>query len=300
MRRVLVTGATGFIGQFTLPLLLKKGYEVHAVSSRPVGNGEKDLSWHQANLLNTEQVSDLLARVSPSHLLHLAWYTEHGKYWASHQNIQWLKSSLNLLNFFQKNGGQRTVFAGTCAEYDWTSSLFSEYSTPTQPSTLYGKSKHSLQVILNAFSRDTGVSSAWGRIFFTFGPMEGPERLVSFIIRSLIKKESAPCSKGDQVRDFLYVEDVASAFVALLDSQVEGPVNIGSGNPICLKEFIQLIGKKLNAEALIRFGEISSPENDPPSILANVKRLKEEVNWQPHYDLDSGLNKTIEWWRDYL
>jgi len=300
MKRVLVTGATGFIGHYALPLLLEKGYEVHAVSSQPVVNNEKGYYWHHANLLNPEQVSDLLTRISPSHLLHLAWYAEHGKYWKSPLNIKWVQASLNLLSSFQQNGGKRIVFAGTCAEYDWNSSLYSEYSTPTNPSTLYGTSKHALQLMVKAFSREIGVSSAWGRIFFVYGPMEQSKRLVPFIIKSLLNREVAPCTKGDQIRDFLYVEDVASAFVSILDSNIDGPINVGSGNPTCLKEIILSIAQKLEGEDLIQLGGIPTPENDPPSILADVKRLKEEVNWQPLNSLDQGLNKTIQWWKNYL
>jgi nucleoside-diphosphate-sugar epimerase len=300
MKRVLVTGATGFIGYFTLPLLLEKGYEVHAVSSQPVKKSEPGYFWHNTDLLDPKQASDLLARISPSHLLHLAWYTEPGKYWTSPKNIQWVQSSLSLLNSFQQNGGKRIVFAGTCAEYDWNYSLYSEYATPTNPSTLYGTSKHALQLILNAFSRDTGISSAWGRIFYVFGPRERPERLIPFIIKSLLKKEVAPCSKGDQIRDFLYVEDMASAFVSLLDSNVEGPINIGSGDPIPLAEIIRSIGNKLNGEDLIQLGKVPTARNDPPSIVADVNRLKKEVNWQPHHNLDQGLNKTIQWWTNHL
>ena len=300
MKRVLVTGATGFIGHFTLPLLLEKGYEVHAVSSQPVAESKPGCFWHNTNLLDTEQASDLLTRISPTHMLHLAWYTEPGKYWTSPANIQWVQSSLNLLNSFQQNGGQRIVFAGTCAEYDWNYSLYSEYATPTSPSTLYGSSKHALQLIVNSFSRDTEISSAWGRIFYVFGPGERPERLIPFVIKSLLKKKVAPCSKGDQIRDFLYVEDMASAFVSLLDSNIEGVINMGSGDPISLAEIVHSIAKKLNGEDLAQLGKVPTAKNDPPRIVADINRLKKEVNWQPHHSLDEGLNKTIHWWTQHL
>ena len=105
--------------------------------------------------------------------------------------------------------------------------------------------------MLNAFCQQVELSSAWGRIFFLYAPHEYPQRLVSSVIRSLLKGEVARCSHGNQIRDFLYVQDVADGFIALLDSQVNGAVNIASGSPIALKEVIYQIAGKLNRENLI-------------------------------------------------
>ena len=103
--RLFITGATGFIGKHTLPLLVGKGFEVHAISSKPV-QSDNNYIWHQADLLKINELEDLLAQVSPSHLLHFAWYSEPKKYWTSPKNLQWLQSGLNLLEGFKKNGGE--------------------------------------------------------------------------------------------------------------------------------------------------------------------------------------------------
>jgi nucleoside-diphosphate-sugar epimerase len=97
MQRVLVTGATGFIGRHTLPLLLNKGFEVHAVSSKPIQACNKNIFWHQTDLLNTRQLTDLVTQVSPSHLLHFAWYAEPKKYWNSSNNLSSLREELATL-----------------------------------------------------------------------------------------------------------------------------------------------------------------------------------------------------------
>ncbi|MBT3922712.1 MAG: NAD(P)-dependent oxidoreductase, partial [Nitrospina sp.] len=171
-----------------------------------------------------------------------------------------------------------------------------ENKTPLNPSTLYGTCKHSLQIILDAYSRETQLSSAWGRIFFLFGPGEHPDRLVSSVIRSLLKNETVPCSKGDQLRDFLYVEDLASAFVSILESDVEGPINIGSGKAVAVKELIKKICEKVQKHDLIRFGELPTPPGDPQELVADITKLTKQVGWTPKYDLDAGIEKTIHWW----
>lgn len=300
MKRVLLTGATGFIGRHCLPLLVARGYEVHAVSSRPITERVSNIHWHQTDLLDFRQVALLIAEVQPTHLLHFAWYTIPGKYWSSVENVRWLRASISLLQAFVQHSGQRVVMAGSCAEYDWQYGYCSEAITPLAPKTLYGTCKHSLQLVLSAFSRQTGLSAAWGRIFFLFGPYEHPDRLVAYVIRSLLQGKVARCSHGNQIRDFLYVEDVADAFVALLDSPVLGPINVASGQPITVRDLIYNIAEMLERPDLIQLGALPAPEDEPPLLVADVRRLQEEVAWQPNYGLKRGLKKTIEWWQQSL
>lgn len=239
----------------------------------------------------------LIAEVQPSHLLHFAWYTVPGKYWTSTENLRWVQASIGLLQEFVRHGGQRVVMAGTCAEYDWRYGYCSEAVTPLAPTTLYGICKHSLQLMLAAFSRQAGLSMAWGRIFFLFGPHEHPDRLVAYVIRSLLRGEPARCSHGRQIRDFLYVQDVANAFVALLESGVSRPVNIASGQPVALRELIYGIAAKFNRDDLIQLGAVSTPPDEPPLLVADVRCLHDELGWTPKYDLDTGLEQTIDWWK---
>src|SRR5262245_28337598 len=119
MKRVLLTGATGFIGRHCLPALLAGGYEVHTVSSRAAVGHPQGVYAHQADLLDSVQVAALFSSIRPSHLLHFAWYAQPGAYWTSLENVRWVQSSLDLLWSFVAYGGQRVVMAGSCAEYDW-------------------------------------------------------------------------------------------------------------------------------------------------------------------------------------
>lgn len=297
MKRVLLTGATGFIGRHCLPSLVARGYEVHAVSSKAQRENAPDVHWHQADLLDSTQIAELVTRVQPSHLLHLAWFAVPGKYWTSPENLRWVQASLDLLQAFASCGGQRVVSAGTCAEYDWEYGYCSEEVTPLAPSTLYGVCKHSLQIMLDAFAKQTGLSAAWGRIFFLYGPHEYPNRLVASVIRSLLQGEPARCSHGNQIRDFLYVQDTAEAFVALLESETTGPVNIASGRPITLKEVVFQIAEKLDRQGLVHLNAVPAPAGEPRLLVADVNRLTSEVGWSPKYDLRAGLESTIEWWQ---
>ncbi|MCP3981372.1 MAG: NAD(P)-dependent oxidoreductase [bacterium] len=303
MKRILVTGASGLIGRHCLPLLVDRGYEVHGVSTRPAeGRDLPEAQWHAADLLEPGAASTLVSDVQPTHLLHLAWNLAPGN-WATtglDENLRWVSVSAELLRAFRENGGERFVGAGSGAEYDWSFGYCTEQRTPTEPDTFYGTCKNALRTLVEAYSSQSGLSSAWGRVFFVYGPHEKPARLVASVIRSLLRDEPARCSHGNQIRDYLYVADVAAAFVALLDSNVHGPVNIASGVPIKLREIVNAIAGKLGREKLVKLGAIPAAVNDAERVVADVGRLTEEVGWTPQVGLDVGVELSIEWWRERL
>ncbi len=300
MKSVLVTGASGFIGRHCLPLLTARGYEVHAVYSSGASANQAGVREHKADLLRPSEVSRLMAEVRPTHLLHLAWVSTPGEFWNSLMNVRWVQASLDLLQAFAVTGGERVVMAGSCAEYDWTHEHCVERSTPRVPTTLYGASKNALWGILEALAVQTKISAAWGRVFFLYGPGEHPDRLVAYVIRNLLRREKAQCSHGRQVRDFLYIEDAAAAFVALLDSDVSGAVNIASGKAVELKQVILAIADQLDGRELIQWGSVQTDASEPKSLVASVKRLKNEVGWSPQWGLEKGIQETINWWKSRI
>src|SRR6266480_2829742 len=297
MSAVLVTGASGFIGRHCLPILVAKGYDVHAVSRRKPATTLPGVFWHEVDLLTPGAPTEVIYRVRPDFLLHLGWYAVSVKFWEARENMEWVRASLELLSAFAANNGKRALAAGGCDEYEINSGECVEGKTPLLPATLYGTCKHAFGSILASFSRQTGFSSAWGRIFFLYGPHEQPSRLVAYVVQSLLRAETALCSDGNQVLDFLHVEDAASAFVALLESRVQGSVNIASGHPLAVRDLLQEIGAQLGRPELIRLGARES-SSEASRIWASTEKVTNEVGWKPHYNLVSGIQHTIEWWRN--
>jgi nucleoside-diphosphate-sugar epimerase len=297
VKTVLVTGATGFIGRQSLPMLKAAGYRIHAVSSRPHASQDY-VCWHQCDLLDPIKVEELVKRIRPSHLLHFAWYTIPGLYQESPENIRWLQASLGLTRTFVESDGQRAVFAGTCFEYDPNYGYCREELTPTRPATLYGVCKKSLHETVSALATRVGLSLAWGLIFYLYGPHEAESRLVPSVVLSLLKGGRARCSHGHQIRDFLHVKDAASAFVTILDSDVGGRVNIGSGEPVSIRSLVNLVAAKLNAVDRVDFGALPEHPKDPTFILAHIARLRDEVGWRPRCSLENGLSSAIRWWKE--
>lgn len=299
MKRVILTGADGFIGRQAILPLLDRNYEVHAVSNAepPEELRFENVCWHKTNLLDVDETIILTQNIKATHLLHFAWFVEHGEFWSSEKNKTWVRASLDLLKNFRNNGGKRVVISGTCAEYDFkTDGILSEDSTPLKPQTLYGQSKLELQRRL----AETNLDWAWGRIFFLYGENESPKRLISSVITSLLKDEFADCSHGNQIRDFMHVGDVADAFAALLDSNVNNCVNIASGEAKTVKEVVLLIADLLEKRKNVRFGIVPTPENEPELIVADVKKLSDEVKWKPSKNFSQGIEQTINWWKKQI
>jgi nucleoside-diphosphate-sugar epimerase len=283
---VLVTGGSGFIGRNALAPLRERGYEVHAPGSR------------EADLLAPGTAADLIAELRPTHLLHFAWDARPGKYWTSTDNLEWVEGSLRLLRAFAEGGGRRAVLAGTCAEYEWTDEVHCvEGATPLAPATLYGAAKHGLHVTAERYASQAGVSFAWGRIFFVFGPHEHHARLASSVASALVRGEPAEAGAGTQVRDFLYSEDLGDAFAALLDSAVEGAVNMASGEPRAIRDLVVALGDAAGRPDLLRIGARPPNPGEPASITAAVDRLRDEVGWRPPRTLEQRAADTIAWWR---
>jgi nucleoside-diphosphate-sugar epimerase len=290
--RVLITGATGLIGQSAVGQLQDADVAIHAVARHTLNRPH--LTSHRADLLDPSAVASLVAETRPTHLLHLAW--DLSSYDAPH-HLAWVRASLHLLEQFHAHGGQRAVLAGTCFEYDFAAGYCTEGHTPTRPTTFYGQAKNSLATLAHAYAQATGLSVATGRIFFVYGPRQPSKQLIPHVIEALLRGRAAECTHGRQIRDYLHVDDVASACVALLQSDVEGAVNIGSGRPTRLRDMIHVIADALGARDLVHLGARAPQPNEPPLLVANPTRLREEVGWTPRFTVRTGLLDTLDWWQ---
>lgn len=290
---VFMTGASGFIGSHVTPLLRSAGWNVHAIARR---RGDADVAWHEVDLHDRPAVAALIAAIRPTHLLHLAWNAIPGQFWTTQENLRWLESSVALIEAFAAAGGRRVVIAGTCAEYASTKGACVEEETPLVPSTLYGAAKHALHTVAREFSRHEGISLAWGRIFHPYGAREPAAKLIPAAIQALLRGDTFDSTAGDQLRDFIHVSDCASAFEALLDSEVEGAFNIGTGRPVTVAHLLSTIARELNAEKLLRLGALPRRQGEAQAVFADTSRIR-STGWSDEVSLHDGLVRTIEYWR---
>lgn len=291
MNDVLITGATGLLGRHAVAALEKRGYRVH-------GLARKDAE-HAVDLFDTEAVRACLETLRPSHLLHLAWITEPGRYWTAPENLEWQSESLDLVRAFHAAGGRRAVIAGSCAEYDWETLPDKpiDEGFACRPASLYGSSKNALRIAIAALARKRVLSYAWGRIFYLYGGPEPVERLVPSVARALLSGEEAKCGSGTGRRDFIEVRDAGAAFAALVDSDVAGPVNIASGESHTIAEVAQTIAEIVGRPELLRLGALDDRPGEPATLTADIRKLRQDVGFTPAVALREGLAEAVRFWR---
>lgn len=302
--KILLTGATGFVGSHLARLLVREGCEVFAVVRENsnlwrINDIVQNLHLVRCNLLAYENLDAHLKKIKPEMCIHLAWYAVPGKYLGAEDNMTSLAASLHLVSSLKKADCRRFVGVGTCFEYDTSLGQLSETS-PTRPDSLYAASKLALQTVLKQFGDASGMQIAWPRLFYQYGPFEDERRLVPSVISSLLRNQGVNTTKGEQIRDYLHIEDVASAIWAIANSSLIGPVNIGSGQPVAIKDIVTTIGTILGRSGLIRLGALPYGAKDPMFICADNRQLRQYTDWIPRHDLEDGLGQTIEWWQRHL
>lgn len=294
--KLLVTGASGLIGRHVVALAAgMDDVELIASSRNRPANLPERAVFVAADLSHPSRAAALVRSQAPTHIIHAAWETTHPTYWEDPVNLDWAIATGRMAEEFAQAGGERFVQLGSCAEYDWSHELCIEGETPDRPTTRYGKSKLAAFRLVEAAAHRR-FEAVEARIFFVFGPGENEARLIPMICRSHLAGQVPELGSGRQKRDLLFVEDAASALLALARSKgVEGVVNIGAGEEIRLADvaakLAQLAGSKESG-----IGRRSDREGDPERLIAASDRLR-STDWKPRYRLEEGLRKTFEWWR---
>ena len=298
--KVLLTGASGFIGSQVARLLVERGCFVSALV-RPARKNHRlaDLAEKiaivEGNLEDAGFCRGLVARVAPEVVFHLAWYAEPGDWPESPRNLTCLSGSVALLEGVAGTACRRVVAAGSSVEYDTDARCVSE-SSPIRPRTLYGSCKASLFLAGDRLASRHGWSFAHARIFNVYGPGEDERRLVPHVIRGLLRGEPCDLTPGEQIRDYLHVEDVASALIALAESEIRGGVNVASSQPVTVAALAQTVARLVGRPELLMLGARPSRPGDYPCLYADASLLRDRSGWRPRYGLVAGLRHTIGWW----
>ncbi|HEY7380831.1 MAG TPA: NAD(P)-dependent oxidoreductase [Gaiella sp.] len=299
--KVLLTGAAGFVGSRVARVLAREGCEVHAWT-RGDPRGRLEAVVHEVrvdafDLSDTASLGTRVAELRPELCIHCAWNAVPGEYLHSDENRAHLEIGLRLADALVDAGCRRLVGIGTCFEYDTSVGVLSEES-PVNPATPYAESKLALFRALDERCADAGMSFAWARLFYLYGPGEHERRLVPSVILALLDGRAAQTTPGDQLRDFLYVDDVAEALWGIARSGVAGPVNVGSGRAIAVRDVVLELARIVGRPELVELGALPYPPGEPALVQADVRRLVEECGWSPRFSLEQGLEASVRWWRD--
>lgn len=282
MSRVLVTGGTGFIGAPTVELLFQRGHEVHLVTRGDVGPPGTIV--HRGDLHNPATARSVCTTLRPSHLLHLAWYTEPGRFWNDvDANLRWVETSLRLTRAFLETEGRHMVAVGTAAEP----------VAGLEATSVYAAAKHALHTTLAAAVTGDGASLTWARLFQPYGPGEPPARLLPAAARSLRSGHRFQIrTAGSQYRDFIHVQDVASALVALLENEAPLVADIGTGVGTAVRDAVLHLAHLLGAEDRVDFGDAPLPVHELQELVADTSAVR-ALGWSPRVSLADGLAELI-------
>lgn len=296
MKRVLVTGASGFIGHRLLRRLADEGQEqLFAVTSRAGGmEAPEGVLVERLDLLDAAAVKSLIERIRPDACVHLAWDQGDG-YRGSCSNYRWLAASIQLFTEFEQAGGRQFLFAGSSAEYEDRAGSMAE--TPrVQPMSLYGRCKKSASELFLSSGCGTLVQVA--RCFTVYGPGDTHRfGAIPAAVCTLLRGGTFSCRSPRTIRDYIYIDDAVEAVLRLLRSDYRGAVNIGSGIPRSMREVFLEIGGQLNCLERISFNGEAGRET---MLVSDNAVLQHELGFVPQTDFSEGIARTIAYWRTQL
>lgn len=338
MKRAIVTGATGMIGTALIKELLRSNIEVTAIV-RPDSDRKDRLAGEIAKLGDVQEnfhiallnLSDLgedeaevalrrtfggdksaLANVSAEStadgdicdmFFHLGW---EGTFGASRNDKELqdknVKNTLDAVWLAYKLGASVFVGAGSQAEYgrvqDGTKL---SASTPTHPENEYGRGKLKAGIDSRAVCKALGIRHIWCRILSVYGPGDGSKTMIMSGIYSLLRGERPKFTKGEQLWDYMYVEDTAKAMVLLAERGEDGSVYpLGSGSVRPLREYMEIIRDNTNKNAELGIGEIEYAPGQVMYLCADISDLRKDVGFEPTTPFEDGIQKTIDWARGQI
>lgn len=289
--RVLVTGASGFIGSHLCRRLATLGAEVHAVSRDPQGQ-QTGAQWWQCDLTDFKRVKDILASVRPDLVYHLASCVTGSRDLSMVLPILQanLVSAVNLMSAAAESGCRRIVLAGSLEEPQGADPV---------PSSPYAAAKWAASGYARMFEALYAVQTISLRIAMVYGPGQADSsKLIPYVIRSLLQGEAPKLSSGRREVDWIYVDDVVDAMIACADIADTDcfSVEIGSGSQVSIREVAERLCRLISPSMRPILGAVADRPQDR-SWIANVAPAREKLGWQPRTALDDGLRMTVDWYR---
>jgi UDP-glucose 4-epimerase len=301
--RVLLTGASGFVGSHVLARFLRAGEHTVAIVLRPGRTPRRiqhlldSIEVIAGDLAQPEALVEPVRRFVPEIVVHAAWAVPSTKNRDNTEHADHVSHTIELVKLAHAAGARHFVGLGSQAEYGAAANRADE-EHPAQPTTLYGTAKLCAGLLAGKLCARFGIRFAWLRLFAAYGPGEDPDWLIPSMCRALLAGLRPATTRGEQVADYLYVEDAADAIyrVAILPS-ANGIFNLGSGQGHTVREVIECVRDLVAPQAQIGFGELAYAPDQVMHMEAKINRLQVATGWQPETDLATGLRRTVDWFR---
>jgi len=301
--RCLVTGATGHLGSYLIPALLRRGWEVTALV-RP----ESDL-WRladasgavnilRADLADLSPISQAVRALKPEIMFHLAWQgVDANSRNDSAQVTTNVSGSIALIQLAREAGCRAWIGVGSQAEYGPYAVPLKE-DLPARPLTTYGVSKLCVGLFAQKLCESNGLRCVWLRLLAVYGPKDDERHVIPTVIRRLQEKKKPPLTPGEQICDYLFVEDAAEALHAVgANSSVQGVFNLSAGEGRPLRDILGMIRDRIDPALALGFGELPYRSDQVMHMQADISKLRQATGWKPKVSLKDGIARTVEWYQ---
>ena len=301
MRKILITGAAGFIGSNLINTLLKQECEI-AVINRSDNPNFKNIKKYIGDICEYSFIEKSILDFQPNKVFHLAGYKNRSP------DIAEVSLSLNVnligtLNLYQAllkvTTVQSVVSLGTTDEYGINNSSFTE-SSFENPISPYGFSKLCGTQLAKFFNRNFNLPVVVLRPTIAYGPLQANDMFIPSLINTLIANKDFKMTEGNQLRDFIYISDLVEAMLLISENQnCSGKIfNIGSGMSQKLKDVASTIASGFNKEYLLKLGSIPYRQNEVMKYMTSIDKVKNTFGWKPKIDFKKGIELTIKHYRD--
>jgi nucleoside-diphosphate-sugar epimerase len=310
IRKVLITGATGFIGRHLTKRLVAEGYTVGALvrTASPTTSSfsTESVTLFFGDIRNYEEIKAAFLTFKPDAVMHLVTY-----YAVMHRaedigtmvdtNV---KGTINLLEASKESGSvQLFINTSSCAVYGRKEQPLSE-GDAIRPQNLYAVTKLHAEDACSYYATDFHLPTVTLRLFAPYGPGDSARRLIPYVIGSILKGIPPNLTTGKQEWDFVFVEDIVSAYLSVLRSYPFGEdhaiFNIGTGDPVSIRSLVEKIRTLMGSSVDLPWGTVPHRSNEVWYNSADISRAKNRLGWSPDIGIDDGLEKTVAWFRDYF
>ena len=241
MKKILITGSTGFIGKSLINFFLSKRYKVFALTRKKIKN--PNINYINSNLFDHLQIKKIIRKIRPNYLIHLAWEANPKKFVHSKDNFKWLHSSVNLYYNFCKYGGKRALLIGSCAEYDFNKKILKENFIKKAEHTPYSICKETFLNQAKRISNKFSSQLVWCRLFWIYGKNQKKGRLISDLIYSAKNNKKIKIKNPGFSVNLLNVYDVSVAIFKVFESKIIDIVNIADKKNLKVIDIVKMCGK---------------------------------------------------------
>ncbi|MEM8805937.1 MAG: NAD-dependent epimerase/dehydratase family protein [Cyanobacteria bacterium P01_G01_bin.38] len=307
MKRVILTGATGFVGANLTRRLIEDGHEVH-VLVRPSCHPwrlqpiQTELFWHEVNLSDQAALIAVVERIKPDWIFHLA---VHGAYSSQTDLTQMVQTNflgtINLVEACLKVGFEAFVNTGSSSEYGFKATAPAETEW-LEPNSHYAVTKASATLFCRYTAQRQKVHLPTLRLYSVYGPYEEPSRLMPTLIAQGLQGKLPPLVNPDIARDYVYVDDVNEAYIlaATRATPERGAVyNVGTGTQVRLREVVEVACRVLGITAAPEWGSMPNRQWDSSVWIANNHKIQTELGWVPRYSFEQGFKSMTDWFQQH-